>query len=96
MSTDDVSVMYRVHPWKSEIKAVDVVTRTNCFVTYREDEWPGRPLRKVRIEGEFFDTWEAAHAALTERVSKAIERAKQALQVHRSELGKIESMRKPA
>jgi DNA repair ATPase RecN len=76
--TDLVS-MYRLHSWKPEITLTPVVHQTACFVTYIDD-WCGKKHeRRERKEGQFFDTWEAAHNALTERLRRQVQSARSAL-----------------
>lgn len=84
--------LFRMHSWRDVIQRVPVVRQSACFVVWIDADWNNNE-RKERREGQFFDTWEAAHAALLERATKAVESSKEILQKKRTALGMVEAMK---
>lgn len=87
------ATLYRLHPWKNEIQPVAVLKQTTCFVVWAEDSIGGKIERRERKEGQFFDTWQDAHAALLKRVRSEVDLAKEVLHKRRSALGQVEAMK---
>lgn len=72
--------MYRRRHWNDEIEIVQVAKKTSCFVWFLQPStWtPGATSQiKARIEGEFFPTWEAAHAYMVEQAEQEVKRARE-------------------
>lgn len=88
--------MYTPHAWEPEVEAVEVVKQTAQTVTVLESEWNGKRRERKRMNnGDYFDTWEQAKAAMVEQARQNVERSKNELQRRRTRLGQLEAMQPP-
>lgn len=87
---------YRIHRWKTEIEPVEVVGWTAQFVTYIDHGW-GKPFeRRVKKDGTYFESWDAAYEVMVQRARDAVRRAEENLQRARTELGNVLHLKKDA
>jgi hypothetical protein len=77
---------------KPRIKPVAILKKTEHFVTYMDD-WCGRPSqRRERIEGTYFDSWEAAKVHLVENAERRVRSYQSSLDIAKSELAKVREL----
>ena len=87
---------WRFHRYQSNgkyIEPVEVVKRTECFVTLRESKWRGE--HRVAIAGEFFPTFSAAKDFAVERFTREMQSAQSSLDSAREKLRKIKALEEP-
>jgi hypothetical protein len=85
---------YKIGGWRwsfsSRIQVIEVERETDNSVW--ED---GRRLAKVTDGHEIHDTWEEAHARLTEIAEKKLENARRALDLAQGFVGNVKGLKKP-
>ena len=84
---------YRIKPYlnKAEIEEVEVIRETKQSVFL-----PSGSMRRKQSEiEEYYDTWEAAHAALTIKAERQVAAARRALESANAFAGNVKGMRKP-
>lgn len=87
--------MYTPHSWKPEVEAVEVVRQTAQTVTVLES-WGGQVRERRRNNyGNYFDTWGQCKVEMIELMRRKVERAKEELQLRRTQLGQLEAMKPP-
>jgi len=81
---------------QAKIAPINVVRETKQFVWTEHKGYDGRPdVRQRAKDGEVFETWAEAHAALLAAATRSVDYAKRQLQERRSTLGQIQSMCEP-
>lgn len=85
---------YRIHDWKPQIDAVEVVKWTAHFVTYIDREYSKPTERRAAKDGRWFGTWEEAHAKLLKRSEDEVRRSEEHLQRVRTQLGNVRSLKR--
>lgn len=87
---------YRIHRWETKIEPVEVVSWTAQFVTYIDRGW-GKPCeRRVKKDGTYFESWEAAYEVMVQRARDGVRHAEENLQRRKSELGTVLHLKKDA
>ena len=78
------------HGWRNEIRPIEVEKETESSV------WvDGRRIQKVTHGKDIHDTWEEAHAYLTEVAEMKVENCRAALERAKSVAGNISGMKRP-
>lgn len=79
--------------WRTEAKitAVEIDRESESSVWVK-----GNRLQKVTQWHHFHDSWEAAQAYLISEAERKVEHMRRSLEVHKSYLGNIKGMKKPA
>lgn len=69
-----IKYRWQTYGSKPSITTVEVLRETEHFVYIKTAPgWSPRQERRERKDGSYFDTWEAAHAAMIAHLQRAIE-----------------------
>ncbi len=89
---NETTTWWEVNQFGYEIKPVTVVHRTPEFITVQE-VWLGRVSeRRCKINGGYYETYEAARAHLVDRARYAHEYAERALDRARADIDTVNAL----
>ena len=83
---------------EAKIEEVEVVRETAQYIfvpAYKTKSNPNGERKELKMTewAEHYDTWEAAHAALTDKAARQVANARRALEIANSFAGNVKGMR---
>lgn len=93
-SEKEKATWFKLSPWSDEIESCEVLKVTEHFVTVVGRDWQGRKIRPSReARKNYFETWEAAHAAALLRAQREVDNAESRLARAKEKLAKAQALR---
>ena len=83
--------------WKPEIKPVEVIGETECFITMPNPTGKGKPWREAKRTDDYayFPSWDDAHSFMLNQVGDRVRRIRTQLEQAKGTYGNVKGMKKP-
>lgn len=88
-----IATWYRISNYGETIESFDIVEVTPGYVKFRE-LWSNRPfLTREKKNGQWFPSWDEAHAALVQRAQESVTYCADQLHRARTTLGMVKGLK---